>query len=322
MQLSTQGANRMVTQNTGRGISLTLVCLGILAVMPVISNSRPADFSALGFAFFLSAWQTIFAVPLFVWELCRGNKGIFSAGLDARQTRRTFGVALLTGAIFGLSTFLYVLGVQEAGAASAAIAIQAYPVFAILWETIFLKRSKTPFELALTAVLIGALYYLGTGGTGRVEGLSYWFLLALGVPFLWSIAHVIIKEELGRMPITPAQVTFFRVFISTAFLAIMLALFEPSAFIPGLIRPSFVTYAALMGAVYYVELIVWFYAVRHIDVSLASSITTPWPAFTMVLAAVILGDDIHAYQISAFVVVAASVYLLMLAGLQKARQPA
>jgi drug/metabolite transporter (DMT)-like permease len=102
----------------------------------------------------------------------------------------------------------------------------------------------------------------------------------------------------------------------------MLALFEPSAFIPGLIRPSFVTYAALMGAVYYVELIVWFYAVRHIDVSLASSITTPWPAFTMVLAAVILGDDIHAYQISAFVVVAASVYLLMLAGLQKARQPA
>lgn len=310
----------MVTQNTRRGISQSLVCLGILATMPVISNSRPADFSALGFAFFLSAWQTIFAIPLFVWESRSGRKGIFSCGLDARQTRRTLGIALLTGAIFGLATFLYVLGVQEAGAASATIAIQAYPIFAILWETIFLKRGKTPLELALTAVLVGALYYLGTGGTGRIEGLSYWFLVALGVPFLWSIAHVIIKEELGRMPITPAQVTFFRVSISTVFLGIVLAFFEPSAFVTGLIRPDFMGYAVLMGAVYYIELIVWFYAVRHIDVSLASSITTPWPAFTMILAAVILGDDIHTYQISAFVVVAASVYLLMVVGLQKGRR--
>ena len=310
----------MVGPKPGRGISLSLVSLGILAVMPVISNSRPEGFDALGFAFFLSVWQTVFAIPLFVRELRSEDKGIFSAGLDARETRRTFAVALVTGAMFGLSTYLYVLGVEKAGTASAAIAIQAYPVFAILWETLFLKRRKTPTELALTGLLIGALYYLGTGGTGRIDGFSAWFGVALGVPLLWSIAHVVIKEELGRIPITPAQVTFFRVTISTVFLAGVLAIVDPSAFLSGMARADFQAFALLMGGVYYLELIVWFHAVRHIDVSLASSITTPWPAFTMVLAATVLGDEIEAYQIGAFVIVAGSIYGLTLAGLKKARR--
>lgn len=309
----------MVTQRTGRGVSLALGSLAILAVMPVISNSRPEAFSALGFAFYLSVWQTIFAIPLFVRELLSIHKGVFSAALDVRQTRRGLIVALITGIMFGLSTYLYVLGVEKAGATSAAIAIQAYPVFAILWETVFLKKGKTPTEIALTALLIAALYYLGTGGSGRIDGFSFWFLLALGVPFLWSIAHVIIKEELGRMPITPAQVTFFRVSISSVFLAIVVAIIEPSAFLSGIVRPEFLAYAVVMGAVYYAELIVWFYAVRHIDVSLASSITTPWPAFTMILAAIVLGDRIQAYQVAAFFVVAVSIYLLILAGLRKER---
>ncbi len=301
------------------GISLSLVCLCILGVMPVISNSRPEEFSALGFAFFLSAWQVVFAVPLFAYELRSGTKGIFSLSLQPRERRRVILVTLLTGAMFGLSTYLYVFGVEKAGSVSAAIAIQAYPLFAIGVESVFLRRRKTPMELALTAVLIAALYYLATGGTWRVEGVSLWFFAALGVPFLWSIAHVIIKEELGRTPITPAQVTFFRVSVSAVFLAVVVALVEPSAFAAALARPDFQLFALVMGLVYYLELIVWFYAVRHIDVSLASSITTPWPALTMTLAVVILGDPVEAYQIAAFLVVAASIYGLILAGMAKER---
>jgi len=310
----------MTTPTIGRGISLALICLCILAVMPIISNSRPADFGALAFAFFLTVWQTVFAVPLFVWELRSPQKGIFSVGLDPRQARRSIVVTVVTGAMFGLSVYLYVLAVEKAGATNAAIAIQAYPVFAILLESVFLKRHKTPVELALTALLIAALFYLGTGGTGRLDGISVWFLVAMAVPFLWSIAHIVIKEELGRMPVTPAQVTFFRVAISTVFLAAVLAVVEPSSFLIGVTRGDFQIFAALMGLVYYVELIFWFYAVRHIDVSLASSIVTPWPAFTMVLAAIVLGDAIEAYQVAAFIVVALSIYGLTLAGLRKGRQ--
>ena len=307
----------MTTPRTGTGIALALVCLVILSTMPIISNSRPAAFGALGFAFFLSVWQTVFATPVYWFE--RRRAGPAATPAQARP-RRAMLVLAMTSLMFAGSTYLYVLGVEKAGAANAAIAMQAYPVFAIALETLFLGRRKNAVELAFTGLLVAALYYLGTGGTGRLDGLSVWFLVALAVPFLWSIAHIIIKEELARTPITPAQVTFMRVSLSTLALGALMLVIDPGALVEAALRPDFQLFAALMGLVYYLELVVWFYAVRHIDVSLASSITTPWPAFTMVLAALVLGDRIETYQIVTFVVVAACIYGLTWAGLRKARR--
>ncbi|SDE78086.1 DMT family transporter [Rhodospira trueperi] len=305
-----------------RGVALAMVCLVILGMMPVIANSRPDGFHALGFAVFLSVWQVVVTLPLFVRELRGPDRGLFATGLEARERRRLIGVGLLTGAMFGASTYLYVLGVERAGAVSAAIAIQAYPLFAMLWEALFLKRAKTPLELALTAGLMVGLYYLGTGGTWHIAGVSPWFLVALGVPFLWSVAHVLIKEELGRTPITPVQVTFFRVMVSTVVLLFVALALDPGVLAEGLGRWDFQAWALLMGAVYTVELIVWFHAVRSIDVSLASSITTPWPAVTMVLAVVVLGESVAVHEVVAFLVVAASLYGLIGAGLRAARRRA
>ncbi len=305
--------------SVGKGIVLALLSLFLLGTMPIISNLRPAAIDALSFALALSVWQVVFAAPVFGIELKRGTKGILGVDLPSRTRRRMAWVAVFTGALFGLSTYLYVLGVQKAGATNAAVAIQAYPVFSILWESLFLKRRKTAVELGLTAILIGSLYYLGTGGTFLMSGLSPWFLVSLGVPFLWSVAHVIIKEELSATPITPVQVTFFRVAISTVFLVIVVTLALPAGLMAAgaaIVQPM----SALMGLVYYLELIVWFYAVRHIDVSLASSITTPWPALTMILAVPLLGDTVETYQIVALVVVVACIYGLTLAGLRKARK--
>jgi len=311
----------LATASVGKGVALSLVCLGLLGVMPVISNLRGAQVDALSFAFALSVWQVVFAAPVLAFELRGRNKGIFGLELTKRARWRMAVVALFTGGLFGLSTYLYVLGVEKAGAVNAAIAIQAYPLFAILWETLFLKRRKTPVELALTALLIGTLYYLGTGGTFTLSGLSVWFLVSLGVPLLWSVAHVIIKEELSNTPVTPVQVTFFRVAISTLFLLAVLAAAAPSGLLAGF-EAVFHAASAVMGLVYFLELIVWFYAVRHIDVSLASSITTPWPALTMVLAFLFLGDSIEAYQIAALLIVVVCIYGLTIAGLRKTKEAA
>ena len=310
----------MPRNNPKLGISLAFVCLTLLGVMPIIANSRPAGFDALSFALFLSLWQLLFSLPLVVREIGSSDKGIFRAELSPSLKRRTVTIILLTGAIFGLSTYVYVLAVEKAGAVSAAIAIQAYPLFAILWETLFLKRRKSRLELLFTLLLITALTYLATGGTWRVEGFSAWFLFALGIPFLWSVAHVMIKQVLDKTPITPAQVTFFRVLVSSIFLGlVMAALSGPGALIADLGNLAFQSFALVMGLVYYLELIFWFHAVRYIDVSTASSITVPWPALTMVLAVVFLGEAVEGHQVIAFLIVAGSLYGLLFAG-AKARR--
>jgi len=195
------GSFAMAHRNPGAGIILAFVCLFILGFMPIISNSRPLEFGALSFAFFLSAWQLLFSLPLFLKELVSSNRGIFDARLPAGLKRKTIIIILLTGIIFGLSTYVYVLAIEKAGAVSAAIAIQAYPLFAILWETLFLKKRKSPLELAFTFLLLGALYYLATSGTWQISGFSFWFAFALAIPFLWSVAHVIIKQVLDNTPI-------------------------------------------------------------------------------------------------------------------------
>ncbi len=364
----------MLVPRASTGIALALVCLCILGVMPVIASARPGDVTALGFAFWLSIWQLVFALPVAgVEHLARRQAGRGIGGYaephagrsaeqstaqgdgaplphrdeshhdethldasrsdgghpdenhhdgnhpDGRRRARTLVVAVATGMMFGLSTYLYVLAIEKAGAVSAAIAIQAYPLFAILLETVFLKRRKTAVELMLTTALIGALIFLGTEGTWRIAGISGWFLVALSVPLLWSIAHVVIKEELANTPITPAQITFARVAISAVFLGILVAALAPQELFAPLWRADYQAFALAMGFVYYVELMFWFYAVRHIDVSLASSLTTPWPALTMVLAAVFLGTQIHGYQVAAFVVVAGCIYGLIIAQLRKQR---
>ncbi len=295
--------------NKKTGVLLAFSSLFLLGMLPVISNGRPAGLNALNFAFYLSLWQLVCSLPLLFREYWNNTYGIFTNQLPVRIRNRTLLVILLTGFIFGLSTYVYVLSVEKAGTVSAIIAIQAYPLFAILWETIFFNKRKSKAELTFTFLLIAALYYLGTQGSWQIEGISVWFVLALAVPFLWSVAHVIIKNTLDTTPVTPAQVTFFRVFISAIFLFIVaISVNGIDTLIQGMTAFNFQISAFSMGFVYYLELISWFYAVKHVDVSLASSITTPTPLLTMILAVVFLQETIQGFQVISLVVVILSLY--------------
>jgi drug/metabolite transporter (DMT)-like permease len=305
----------MMKNSQTKGILLAFLCLFILGTMPIITESRPADSRALIFAFFLSLWQLGFAAPIVVFEATQVNKGIFASTFSQRARRRLAVILVVTGIIFGLSTWAYVLGVQKVGPVGTAIALQAYPLFSILWEMLFLGRRKTRVELAFTILLLVIMYFLATGGTWKFAGVSAWFLLALCIPFLWSVAHVILKEVMDNSPITPAQITFFRVAVSTLLLGVLVFLNGDSdILIAGFQNMELQKIALVMGLVYYVELVTWFYAMRSISVSLASSITVPSPALTALLAVVILGQKVETYQIVGIVLVVASLYGLLAAG--------
>lgn len=308
----------MTQNNIKIGILLSFISLVLLGIMPVISNSRPMEISALNFALYLSFWQFAFATPVFWAEYKFLNRGILDAKLPKALKKKTILIILATGSLFGISTFLYVLSMEKAGTVSASIAIQAYPLFSILWETIFLNKKKSRTELLFTFILIIGLCYLGTNGTWRIEGLSIWFFLALSVPLIWSVAHVIIKEVLDKTPITPSQITFFRVLISTVIIfSISVSTNGPGQLFDLVWNPIFQIFALAMGLVYYLELINWFYAVKYVDVSVASSITTPWPVVTVFLAILFLEEPVKNYQIATLVIVCISVYGILWAGKRK-----
>jgi len=309
------------------GILLAFLCLGLLGAMPIISNGRPPGAGALVFAFWLSAWQLAFSLPLLLREWRSGEKGIFRVPLSRREKTRMLAVALFTGALFGLSTWLYVLAFEREGAVNAAIALQAYPLFAAALEALLLGQRKSPRELGFTVLIVAALYHLATRGSWRPEGLSSWFFVALAVPAIWSVAHIMLRQALVRTTITPNQVTTSRLIVSTAVLLLLALAIEGSdALFQVASNPAVQWFAAMMGLAYYLELILWFHAIRHIDVSLASSIAVPSPAVTMVLASLLLGDRIETTQVVALAVVALGLFGLLHSGarvrrsMQAARQ--
>jgi len=302
------------------GIALAFACLLLLGAMPLLANARPGGFDGLTFAVWLTVWQLLCALPLTLAESCARRAG---TGMLRRWPPRTAAIALLTGVIFGLSTFMYVVAAEKAGAVSMVIALQAYPLFAALLEAVFLGKRKSPAELFFTLVMLAALVYLTTAGTFRIAEVSWWSVFALGIPALWSVAHVLLKQVLVSTPITPNQVTVSRLVISGVFLLIVAAAFGDAGMLLNAAADSAFQQAAfLMGLAYYLELVLWFYAMRHIDVSVASSVTVPSPAVTMLLAIFFLGEAIERYQVLAMIVIAAAMYGMLLTGRRKRTRPA
>ncbi|MCB2079500.1 MAG: DMT family transporter [Novosphingobium sp.] len=302
-----------MSASPGRGIFYAFLCLIILGVMPILADSRPAGSDGLAFSIWLTFWQFIASLPLFLIELV--HRRAPKQATRSWRNRGTIAVALLTGAIFGLSTYMYVVAARMAGPVSMVIALQAYPLFAIVLEAVLLGKRKSTLELAFTALLLAALYYLTTEGSFRINDISWWTAYALGIPLLWAIAHILLRRVLAGTDVTPNQVTVSRLVISGAFLLALNALLGKSGTLAaGLLDPGFQRAAILLGVAYYLELVIWFYAIRHIDVSVASSVTVPTPVITMLIAIVILGGSVQTYQIAAMIVIVAALYGLLLAG--------
>ena len=287
-----------MTQNPRLGIILAFVCLLILGVMPILASVRPAGASSLTFTVWMTLWQLVSAVPLLLRERAAGHRGLLGKVAPERR-RRSVAIALITGAMFGISTLMYVVAAEKAGPVNMAIALQAYPLFAIGIEATLLGKRKTKAELAFTGLMIAALLYLVTDGTFLPADVSWWSVFALGIPLIWAVAHILLRQVLIGTAITPNQVTVSRLIISGAFLlAVALALGEGGALFAVATDAGFQKAAFLLGLAYYLELIVWFSAIRQIDVSVASSVTVPTPAVTMLIAVMFLGDSIPSTRFS------------------------
>ena len=309
------------------GIVFAFFCLLLVGIMPVIANGRPEGTSSLTYALFLSLWQLIFSLPLGLreWRVMKAKSEAASQGSEGRQisaiSRRHMAILAGSGLLFGVSTYFYILSAEKAGAIGAAIAIQAYPLFAILIEFVFLKLRKSAIELGFTLAMILAIVFLATNGTWQLGGVSYWFVFALSVPFIWSIAHISLRAVMTSSQITPGFVTFLRVLVSSVFLiGLQIGLEGLSSLVALLDNVAFQASAALMGFVYYSELFLWFHAAKRIDISLASSITAPSPAVTMIFAVTFLGDQVTQTQIIAFGVILVCLYGLIFANGRKTQR--
>lgn len=304
------------------GVSLALVCLAILGVMPVLAGLNPAGVDGLTFTIAVTGWQLAAAMPLLLVERVRRKAAPATAPASVpaapRQGARAMAIALLTGCMFGLSTYMYVVAAQKIGAVNFVVLLQAYPLIALMLEALLMRSRKSAGEWAFTALIVAAIIYLMTQGTFRLSEMSWWSAYALVVPFLWALAHILLRPVLIAAQVSPNTVTVARLVISGAFLLALHAAFGTKGALSALTQWSVLKAAMPLGIAYYLDLLAWFYAVRHIDVSLGSAFTVPAPAITMLITVYFLGGAIEPWQVAAMVVAVIGLYGLLVSA--RARQ--
>lgn len=294
-----------------KGIALAFLCLLLLGAMPLIAAHRPAGWGGLTFALGLTLWQLLAALPLFL----AGRAQAAGRAARPRPSRRVVATALLTGAMFAVSTLMYVVAADRAGPVDMAIALQAYPFIAMAMEGIAHGRSRNRAEIGWALVMGAALVWLITGGTLSAARISPWLVFTLGIPLLWSAAHLMLRGALSAAALTPSEVTVTRLAISAVVLLALHLAVEPFGVLIAAARdPGFQLAAAVMGLAYYLELILWFSAIRHIDVSLGSSVTVPAPAVTLALSALLFAAPVAPYQLVSLIVVMGALFGLLRAG--------
>lgn len=299
-------------QNRNRGIAYAFLCLLLLGIMPILSASRPAGADGLIFAIGMTLWQLVFALPVSLAEAASGRAGAsLRQGLRGRQGV----IALVTGAIFTVSTLMYVVAAERAGPVNMVIALQSYPFIAMVLEAAIQGKRRSAAEIGWTLLMVVALIYLVTGGTMRPDRLSAWTAFAVGIPVLWAIAHMMLKHVMETTRATPAQVTISRLAIAfVLLLAVQMAFGRQGALTTALASVDFHKAVMAMGLAYYLELLLWYGAMRHIDVSLGSSVTVPAPAVTILVTVVMLGGTVALWQVAAMVVITGALYGLLWSG--------
>jgi drug/metabolite transporter (DMT)-like permease len=104
------------------GILLAFTCLLILGIMPLLSNARPQGSDGLSFAIWPTFWQVAAALPLFLFEYFT-RKNHPSSMSWQNVTMNTGIIALISGCLFGLATYIYLVAAEKAGAVNFMLAL-------------------------------------------------------------------------------------------------------------------------------------------------------------------------------------------------------
>ncbi|NJE84361.1 DMT family transporter [Thermococcus sp. CX2] len=258
------------------GTLLAMIGMLIYGLEPVVIKSNPSN--PVSFATFSALTASLILWGSLLWsgrwreikDNRKGLKGAFFIGL--------FGTAL--------AYLAYSYGVRLSTAINASLITRSEVLFSFFLSWVFLGERITRNLVSYSAVILAGLVLVITQG-GSME-LHFGDFLLLLVPLFWQLGHVISKK-LSYSPITIAALrnTF-------GFLILL-----PFAVATGLELSKFVLAEGLIIAL---GQIVWYKAIKLINLSKATAIITPAPAVAIGIG-VFLGESFTPYHALGFLLI-------------------
>ncbi len=258
------------------GATLALFGMFIYGVEPVVIKANPSN--PISFA----ALSALIA-SLILWGAMAWDKRLSELKESPGYLKNAFLMGLFGTALAYIS---YSYGAKMSTAINAALITRSEVLFSFLLSWLFLRERITKRLVGYSLVILVGLVVVIL--QGRSVELHLGDLLLLLVPFFWQLGHVIAK----RLPYSPVTIATLR----NTFGFVLLF---PLATATGI---EFSPFVIAEGLVIAFGQLVWYRAIKLINLSKATAIITPAPVVAIGLG-LLMGESFTAYHAVGFVLI-------------------
>lgn len=216
--------------------------------------------------------------------------------------RFLLGLMLMGGIGYVGQSFCYFTALTMASAGLVAILLYLYPAIVVILSSLLFKERITGLKVsALILALTGTVLTIGLGGGGSLLGIA----LAMTAPFIYS-AYILAGSKITKEVEILSSSTVVMIsasFVFGAFIAVK-GLNMPQT----LVGWGGVLAIALISTV--IAIITFFAGLKRIGPTNASMLSTFEPVTTVVLAAIVFGEEIGFMRVVGGVLILMAVILL------------
>jgi drug/metabolite transporter (DMT)-like permease len=282
------------------------------------------NYLLLGFLVLIACCTPIFA-KLAVAEISPLSLGFIRFGMAAvlfyitskiRKVSLTFErkdygrLILLAALCIPLNQFFFLNGIKSSYASHSGIIYSLNPVYAYV-IAVLIKSERFSYgkltAILMTVVGIFFVFYenftSATIGAGVIHGDFYLLLAVLTFSLYLTLGKAMI-EKYGALKVT----TF--AFVAGTFLDIPFFIYDFPNFTLAHLTATGITAFFFLLLVSYLGYLAWYYALKKIEVSKATTLSNISPLLTVLFSVIFLGETISIYFIIGGVITIAGVFIM------------
>ncbi|ALM74539.1 DMT family transporter [Thermococcus barophilus] len=259
-----------------KGTLFAFIALILVGIEPVVIKSNPVN--PLSFA----AFSALFA-SLILWVMILPSGKWKELKEIPEHLHKAFFVGLFGTA---LAYIAYSYGARMSTAINASLITRSEVLYSFVLSYLFLRERITKKQLVLSLIILLGIVLVIT--QGRFIEPKRGDVLLLLTPLFWQIGHTIAKQlKYSPYLIATLRNTFGGLILLVLALSLDL---------------EFTKLAVVEGVIIALTQVLWYSAIRLINLSKATAIITPAPAVAIGLS-ILLGENFTVYHAVGFILI-------------------
>jgi len=233
---------------------------------------------------------------------------LFVSGFDVRRFKKVSWKPLLLIGIIGggFAFWLFFAGLKMTMAGRAAFLHKTLPIYAGILAFVFLKEKITKKQLIAMGLMLLGLFLMQLDKIGTEIRIGD--LLVLAATFLWAVENTISKKVMLEKE-SNWVVTFSRMFFGSLLLFSIIFLTGKAGMLLSLSLQQII-YIIISAAFLFLYVLTWYWGLRYINLSKASTILLLAPVISLILGAVWLNEQIFMLQLFGSALILAGAYII------------